>query len=235
MIGFENPRSRSLRQISTPLPSGSLMSRITRSGNLSSISRKASIRFSASNISSKPSAANCSLRVARERGRHRSPEFCRLVPVPRRRVSVLAISLATPYKGRPHPGHYINLKQCLHHLKGGDMKANNDMSQTDTSRTYLKTDRVCQELRRGVVMLRIGTSMACRAAELTRPEAAPTCSGLADQGSAGGHIPAWKALAEPCRPNSAVPACQCIIWIMTRSDVWLWSSHRAIFLMTQSR
>jgi len=47
------------------------------------------------------------------------------------------------------------------------------MSQTHTNRTYLKTDRVCQELRRGgMVMLRIGTGAACllRAAELVRPE-----------------------------------------------------------------
>ncbi len=43
------------------------------------------------------------------------------------------------------------------------------MSQTDTNRTYLKADRVCQELRRGgMVMLRIGSGAACllRAAEL---------------------------------------------------------------------
>ena len=47
------------------------------------------------------------------------------------------------------------------------------MRQTDTNRTYLKTDRVCQELRRGgMVMLRIGTGAACllRAAELAGPE-----------------------------------------------------------------
>ena len=46
------------------------------------------------------------------------------------------------------------------------------MSQTDTNRTYLKTDRVCQELRRGgMVMLRISTGAACllRAAELAGP------------------------------------------------------------------
>ncbi|MGC6519633.1 MAG: GTP cyclohydrolase II [Candidatus Puniceispirillaceae bacterium] len=44
------------------------------------------------------------------------------------------------------------------------------MRQTDASRTYLRTDRVCQELRRGgMVMLRIGTGAACllRAAELS--------------------------------------------------------------------
>jgi GTP cyclohydrolase II len=36
------------------------------------------------------------------------------------------------------------------------------MSQTDTNRTYLKADRVCQELRRGgMVMLRIGSGAAC--------------------------------------------------------------------------
>ena len=47
------------------------------------------------------------------------------------------------------------------------------MSQTDTNRAYLKIDRVCQELRRGgMVMLRIGTGAACllRAAELARPD-----------------------------------------------------------------
>ena len=47
------------------------------------------------------------------------------------------------------------------------------MNQTDTNRTYLKTDRVCQELRRGgMVMLRISTGAACllRAAELARPD-----------------------------------------------------------------
>ena len=68
MIGRVKPRSRSLRQISMPFPSGSLISRITRSGFLSSISRKTSNRFSASDTSSNPSAANCSFSVARRNG-----------------------------------------------------------------------------------------------------------------------------------------------------------------------
>lgn len=59
------------------------------------------------------------------------------------------------------------------------------MRQTDTNRAYLKTDRVCQELRRGgMVMLRISTGAACllRAAELAGPE---DCTELQRLGGSG--------------------------------------------------